>query len=158
MSAPSFLLSTVLLLSLLGLVSCNFSQGSKSERKGIATEDTSLVARLEAGLSASGIPYKVSKTKDGLVSVTWKSDHDEIAQSILRSVEGRAREGPSSLCFFESDRLNELTSKLQRHSIPFELTKPNPGEWCVFWESEYDEKVAAVDPNWRSILDLEKEE
>ena len=157
MSAIRYIASTVLLASALALGSCEYSQGSKAERKGIATEDTILVAKLEAGLTAAGVPYEVSKAQGRLISVTWEATHNKKASSILSAVDGGTPEGTSSLCFFESNRFDEFTSNLQQNSIPFQSTRPSPGEWCVRWEDEYDDKVAVVDSNWRAIRELEKQ-
>ena len=82
MSAIRLMIGTVLLASALGSVSCDFSQGSKVVRKGVATEDSSLVSRLEAGLKAAGVSHEVSKTQDGLLSVTWEAADDEKSVAI----------------------------------------------------------------------------
>lgn len=145
----------LLLVSAWGLSSCDFYQDSKVQRTGIATENQELVSRLEAGLTAAGIPYESSRNQDGLLSVTWEVVNDPAANSILRSFDNRNPEGTSTLCFFETARFNEFTNRLGKNAIPFESVKPSPDEWCARWESEFDEKVAEVDANWREMRELE---
>ena len=140
-----------------GLSSCDFYQGSRVERKGIATEDEELVSKFEAGLTAAGISYELSRSQDGLLRITWEVKNDPAANSILRSIDGRGPEGTSTLCLFEPTRFDDFTNKLEKNGIPFEIKKPSLDEWCVRWESELDEKIAEIDPNWRSIHELENQ-
>ena len=157
MSITKHTANILLLICIVVLGSCEFSQESKTERKGIATEDINLVAKLETDLSAAGIPYELTKPEEGLVSVKWDIANDEKAKLIVDSVSGMAPKNTNSLCFLESNRFQSFVNNLEQHNIPFEITNPNTEEWCARWKEGYDDEVASIDSNWHSIRKLESQ-